>query len=150
MILHPERRPTIGTLLTKNEPGNDCGICFGPGKTFGDVVTPYVIQLRLTRLLPGEHEGEVDFDDLLRTRYLEQTNWPCVFSLIDGTVSWQVDWSPVNTSIVVGNIITMRTVFVALGGPLCSVDLPNDNIAPAGKIAYGGFANVTWDLEGLE
>lgn len=140
----------MGTPLPPNEPGNPCTVCWGVGKAFGDEPTPKVIQLRLTSLLPGEYSDEADFDNLLVTHYLEQTGLPCLYEIIDGMLSWTVNWNPTNTYISVYNFGTLRTVFHNLTGEICLVDVPNQNTSPDDNIAWNGFANITWDLEGLE
>lgn len=140
---------TMGTPLPPNEPGNNCDVCWGPGKLFGDGPTPTIIQLRLTSLLPGEFEHEADFDNLLVTHWLVQRGLPCVFTIFDGPLEWTVGWNPANTTVSVTNVNTLRQVFFNSTDAKCLVDLPNKIIVPAAHIAYNGFANVTWDLEGL-
>ncbi len=140
---------TMGTPLPPNEPGNDCILCWGTGKPFGDGPTPTVIQLRLTSLLPGEFADEADFDNLLVTHWLVQTGLPCLYNIIDGNISWNVNWNPTNTNISVVNLNTVRQVFNNLTFTKCQLDLPNQLTGPDGNIAFGGFANITWDLEGL-
>ncbi len=139
----------MGTPLPPNEPGNDCLVCWGPAKDFGDGATPTVIQLRLTSLLPGEFADQADFDNLLVTHWLQQTGLPCLYNIIDGNISWNVNWNPTNTNISVFNINTVRPVFNNLTFTKCQLDLPNQLTGPTGTIAFGGFANITWDLEGL-
>jgi len=140
----------VGTPLKPNEPGNNCTVCWGSGKPFGNGPTPTVIQLRLTSLLPGEYADDADFDNLLVTHYLEQTGLPCTFNIIDGNLSWTVAWNSTNTYIGVYDFGTLRPVFQGYIDEVCEVDLPSTLISPSGNIAWNGFANITWDLEGLE
>jgi len=139
----------MGTPLPPNEPGNPCTVCWGVGKSFGDGPTPKVIELRLTSLLPGEYADEADFDNLLVTHWLEQTGLPCVYNIIDGMLSWSVNWNPTNTYISVYNFGTLRTVFHNLTVEKCLLDLPNQNTGPDDNIAWNGFANITWNPEDL-
>lgn len=139
----------MGTPLPPNQPGALCNVCWGVGKDFGNGPTPRVIQLRLTRLLPGEHWDQADEQNLLTTHWLEQQADPCVFLIVDGDYRWFVEWRPTTTIVAVRNLATLRFVFVFEAPPICQVDMPSDIIAPEGNIAYNGFANITWDLEGL-
>ena len=139
----------MGTPLQPNAPGNLCDVCWGPDEAFGPAPTPSIIQLRLTRVLPGEHADEVDFDSLLRTHCLVQRGLPCVFSIFDGPLEWTVGWNPGNTTVSVTSTSTIRGVFFNSTPTECLLDLPNLITGPTGVIAYGGFANITWDLEGL-
>jgi len=140
----------MGTPLRPNEPGNRCSICWGHGKTFGIAPTPKVIQIRLTSLLMGNHGSEEIMQNLLVTHYLEQQVDPCRFEITDGAHLWFVEWAPTATLVAVRNTFTLRFAFVATVPAICEVDMPSDIIDPVGSIAYNGFANITWDLEGLE
>jgi len=116
----------MGTPLQPNEPGNDCINCFGVGKTFGDVVTPTIVQVRLTSLLPGE----------FYTEPAEQ-------------LPWTLSGPPPRTILFVMEIAPARPAFDQQFAPLCALDIESGLSWPAGTIMYGGFANITWDLEGL-
>ncbi len=139
----------MGTPLQPNAPGNLCDVCWGPGEAFGPAPTPSIIQLRLTDLLPGQFAGDANFDNLLVTHWLTQTGLPCLFNIIDGLISWSVNWNPTNTSIGVFHIGTVRSIFNFSAAPICQLELPNTNGGPTGTIAWNRFANITWDLEGL-
>ncbi len=138
----------MGTPLTANEPGNLCIVCWGPGKTFGPAPTPAVITLTLSGLLPGEFWDPDDEPNLLTPHLLEQTGLPCLFNIIDGDFTWNVNWNPTNTTITVNNRFTLRLVFNALIFTPCL--LSAGNTTPfAGNIATGGTATITWSLGGL-
>ena len=140
----------MGTPLPPNEPGTPCLNCFSVGKPFGTLLTPHVIQMRLTSTLPGEFSDEADFDNLLVTHYLEQSIPPCSYEIIDGTIAWRLYWDPFQTFVEIRSVLTARFVFFASPFDLCALDLTNFFQTPAGRIAYGGFVNITWDQEGLE
>lgn len=141
---------TMGTPLTPNEPGNTCSICWGVGKTFGNGPTPTVVELRLTSLLPGEFWDQASEQNLLTTHWLEQQVNPCRFEITDGNFLWFVEWGPSATLVAVRNTVSLRFVFVATVPAICEVDMPSDIVDPVGSIAWNGFANITWDVEGLE
>ena len=140
----------MGTPLLPNEPGFTCHICWGHAKPFGIAPTPKVIQIRLTALLPGEHATDEVMQNLLVTHYLEQQPDPCRYEITDGAFLWFVEWAPTATLIAVRNTITLRFAFVVVTPAICQVDLPSDISGPLGNIAWNGFANITWDPEGLE
>ena len=139
----------MGTRLPRNEPGNNCPVCFGPGKAFGDVVTPHVMQMRLTSLLPGEHWDDAYELTLLTTHWLEQTAQPCLWEIFDAPLRWRLEWHPAITIVSVRDLVTLKFAFVSSQPPICAVDVPSDIIDPVGNIAWNGFANFTWDEEGL-
>ncbi|GAH49023.1 unnamed protein product, partial [marine sediment metagenome] len=59
----------MGTPLPPNLPDTLCANCWGPGKVFGDVPTPRVVNAALTKFIPGEH-WDPDHDQLLLTTHL--------------------------------------------------------------------------------
>ena len=140
----------MGTLLLPNEPGNDCLVCWGIGKDFGDGPTPHVIQMRLTSTLPGEFSDEANFDNLLVTHYLEQKVPPCSYEIIDGDIAWRLFWNFGQSFVEIRSIVTARFVFFAQPFDECALDFTNVFQTAPGRIAYGGFVNITWDLEGLQ
>lgn len=139
----------MGTPVNKQEPANLCPICWGPGKPFGDPPTPQIVQIRLTRLLPGEFFTDAYEEQLLRTHWLEQQVDPCRFVIFDPPLQWFVEWAPTATLVAVRDLATLRFAFVATVPAICQVDMASDIAAPLGNIAWNGFANITWDLEGL-
>jgi len=140
----------MGTPLPPNEPGADVNLCWGPTKPFGPGPTPHVIKLRLTRLLQGEYGSDAVEQNMLMTHLLEQTVNPMKFEIYDGRFYWWVEWHPSATLVAVRDTISLRFCFVATVPAICQVDMPSDSIHWAGSIMYGGFANITWDPEGLE
>ncbi|KKL95120.1 hypothetical protein LCGC14_1857800 [marine sediment metagenome] len=142
-------RFNMGTPLPPNQSGNDCTVCWGTGKPFGDGPTPTVIQLRLTSLLPGEFEDLADFQNLLVTHWLTQQVDPCRFEITDRGFLWFVEWAPTATLVAVRDLSSLRFVFVATLPAICQVDMPSDIAGPAGNIAWNGFANITWNPEDL-
>ncbi len=140
----------MGTPLPRNIPGNICNRCWGPTKPFGPGPTPRVIKLRLTRLLQGEFGNDVIEQNMLTTHLLEQQVDPCRFEIQDGVFLWFVEWAPTATLIAVRDLGSLNFTFVVVTPGLCALDLPSDITQPIGNIMWSGFANITWDLEGLE
>jgi len=140
----------MGTPLPPNEPGNIGNKCWGDGKPFGPGPTPRVIKLRLTRLLQGEFGNDAVEQNMLMTHLLEQTATPLKFEIYDGRFYWFVDWSQSATLIAVRDTISLRFCFGVISPYICQLDLANDYDRWASTIMYGGFANITWDREGLE
>jgi len=139
----------MGTPLPPNEPGNPCTNCFGFGKAFGELVTPKVIQLRLTSLLPGEFYDQ-DFEQfLLTTHYLEQYTSPCHYRIESNDFRFDLLWYTIQTVVQILHLPTYRQVFDNTSALGCSTDIENLLVNPTGVITYGGFANITWDREGL-
>lgn len=140
----------MGTPLPPNSSGFRCPICWGSGKTFGFTETPRVMQMRLTALNPGEHSNSEIEQNLLVTHYLIQQADPCRWEIIDGTFLWFLEWAPTATLVAVRALISLRFAFAAIVPTICQLDVASDIISPVGSIAWGGFANFTWDLEGLD
>lgn len=140
----------MGTPLPPNEPANNCQFCWGVGKPFGDNPTPRVIEARLTRLIPGEFWTDDDDQLLLTTHYLEQRVAPCEWFITDGTFRWSLNYNIQFTSFEVARIADNKIVFVDDQPAPCLVDIPNANIAPAGVVAWNGFANFTWNPEDID
>ncbi len=140
----------MGTPLPPNEPGTLGNLCWGIGKPFGPGPTPKVVKLRLTRLLQAEFGNDAVEQNMLTTHLLEQQVDPLRFDIQDGRFLWFVEWAPSATLIAVRDLISLRFSFVSIVPQICQLDLPSDIVDPAGSIMWGGFANVTWDLEGLD
>jgi len=140
----------MGTPLPPNESGDIGNLCWGTNKPFGPGPTPRFIKLRLTRLLQGEFGNDAVEQNMLMTHLLEQQLDPLRFEIQDGRFLWFVEWAPSATLISVRDLISLRFSFVVVAPELCAVDLPSDIIQPDGNIMWGGFANVTWDREGLD
>jgi len=139
----------MGTPLEPNEPGASCGNCWGIGKDFGDEPTPQVIQLRLTSLLPGDYWDEEFEQFLLTTHYLEQTASPCHYQIESSGFRFVVIFLSSQTVVQVVHLPTARQVFDNTIAPKCALDIANNLTTGVGVIMYNGFANVTWDKEGL-
>lgn len=139
----------MGTALPPNEDGNLCDICWGLGKAFGETPTPKVIQLRLTSLLPGDY-WEPEYEQiLLATHYLEQTIYPCLWEIRDAVFLWSVHFRDIGTAIDVDRRSDSRPAFKTFFGPVCGLDHESNLVGPALNVAWNGFANITWDTEGL-
>lgn len=140
----------MGTPLPPNEPGNLCAICWGAGKPLGDSPTPTVIQARLTSLLPGFAWNPDDEQLLWTTHYLTQRGNACEFRIQDGTFEWFLFFGPTNTHFSVTRNADGFLVFFHGTDQPCELDLDNELTLFTDGIAHNGFANLTWDLEGLE
>lgn len=139
----------MGTPLPPNEPGDPCTVCWGPGKEFGSGPTPKVIQLRLTRLLPGEHYTEASEQFLLTTHHLEQLYAPCYYTIDARGFRLDVLFWLGSTHVLVSHVDEGWGVFYNTTAPECSLDLENLFTSPADNVMYGGFANITWSTKGL-
>ena len=140
----------MGSPLPPNEPGSDFNLCWGPGKPFGIGFTPHVIKMQLTRIIQGELGNDEFEQNMLVTHLLEQTINPMKFEIYDDRFYWFVEWHPSATLISVRDEITLKHCFVATLPAICQVDAPNEVINWANNFMYGGFANITWDREGLD
>lgn len=140
----------MGTPLPPNLPANDCTSCWGVGKPFGDTPTPKVIEVRLTRLLPGEFWNPVDEQLLLTTHYLEQHAFPCVWSIVSGPFDWTLNFNDQFTLLEVKHTASNKLVFIDDEPPACEVDFPSRLTVPTNNFAWNGFANITWNPEDLE
>lgn len=140
----------MGTALPKNEPGWQSNLCWGDAKPFGPGPTPRIIQLRLTSLLQGEFGNDETEQNMLMTHWLEQVPGTLHYQIYDGRFYWFIEWHPSATLIAVRDTISLRFCFVATLPAICQLDAPNEVITWANNFFYGGFANITWDREGLD
>lgn len=139
----------MGTPLPANEPATPCTSCWGIGKPFGDNPTPELIQVRLTNLLPGEFSTPEIEQDLLVTHYLQRVIDFCTWEITANGLLWRLVYSDQFTTLVVESTTTGKRAFLDTLPPTCQLDFPSALIVPDDHIAYNGFANITWDLEGL-
>ena len=139
----------MGTPLPPNEPGLLCPLCWGPAKLFGDGPSPLVIQVRLTRFLPGDSFEDPQEQLLLQTHWLEQLAGPCSWRIDDGIFVWFAEFTSFETVVDVRRKLDNKPAFVGAFTDVCATDLPNTLLQPIGNVAFGGFANINWDLEGL-
>lgn len=139
----------MGTPLPANEPTTDCPTCWGPGKPFGPGPTPHIVQVRLTSMRPGEFFTEASEQFLLTTHHLISTIGTCNWQLEASAFRFILDYLGPTSILLVSHLPTAHGVFDNTLAPLCSADIPNLLVNPAGTIMFGGFANITWDLEGL-
>lgn len=138
----------MGTPLASNEPANLCTTCWGPGKPFGEGPSPKVVEVRLTSLLPGEfHTTELE-QLILTTHWLEQVINPCIYHINAGGLTWSLGWFSPFTTLSVIESATAHPVFDNQFAPLCSVDFGSTLFHALGTIMFGGFANITWSLDG--
>lgn len=139
----------MGTPLPANEPGELCSVCWGPGNPFGPGPTPRVVQMRLTSMLPGDNFTTELEQLLLTTHYLQQTFDPCFWRIDDGSFLWTFSLFPGLSQCEVFSGPPIRNSFTGTIATSCLVDFPDLTTSPADQVLWGGFANITWDLEGL-
>lgn len=137
----------MGTPLPENLIDNDCANCWGPGKTFGDFDTPRVINVALTKLLPGEHWNPDHEQLLLTTHLLEQQIGNCLWAIDDGIFFWRYQFGLFFTIATVRRNADNKPVFVDNFPPTCNTDIESSLLQPLGNVAYGGFLNAYWDQE---
>lgn len=140
----------MGTPLPPNEPGNDCTVCWGAGKRFGDNPTPKILTVTLHDLEPGVFWWD-SLESLLYTPHLLiQTASTCVWYVEDEHFSWHVDFLLAKTSISITQIVNSAIVLASDKLGPCETNIPNEITAPAGVFAINGWASIGWDPEGLE
>lgn len=140
----------MGTPIPPNEPANNCAQCWGPGKAFGDFPTPRFMSVELTKFLPGEFwlpEYELL---LLTTHDLVQLGPPCQWQVVAPPFQWFLNYAPGFTFFMVAHTPTGKLAFFEPNAPDCAIDFPSSLVAPNNRIAYGGFANITWNPEDLD
>lgn len=137
----------MGTPLPPTETGDPCTVCWGPGKPFGDRNTPKVIQLRLTSMLPGEFYTQEFEQFLLTTHYLEQFGEPCHYRIESNGFRFDLLFEMSFTFVLIVHLPTAHGVFTNTSAPVCSTDIENLFTSGIGLIMYGGFANLTWEVE---
>ena len=140
----------MGTPLPPNQPGNLCDLCWGPGKPLGPPPTPTTIVMRLTSMLPGDNFTPELEQLLLTSHYLVQTFEPCIWRIDDGSFIWRWLFFPGLSQCEVFSGPPVRNSFTGTVAAPCLLDLANLSTTPADQVMFGGFANITWDLEGLE
>ncbi len=139
----------MGTPLPKNEPRDDCTICWGPGKPFGDSPTPRFIAAQFTQFLPGQlWLPEYDIL-LLTTRDLEPIDAPCQWQIIAAGFQWFLNFTPDFTFFMIIHIASGKRAFWQPNAPLCALDIQNSDTQPFDRITYGGFINLTWNPEDI-
>lgn len=140
----------MGTPLPPNEPGDNCFVCWGVGKKFGNTTTPRIINVRLSALSPGDFWDPADEQLLLTPHSLVQGPGPCRFQVSDAKFSWELIYFFDRTLLSIIRLSDTKVVFRHEAGPNCLTSIPNQLIVPTDVVAFNGFANIDWNLEGLE
>lgn len=140
----------MGTPLPPNEPGDNCFVCWGVGKRFGDTTTPRIITVQLFDLQQGDFWNANDEQLLLTPHSLIQGPGPCVYSVNDEKFSWVLVYFFDRTLLIIIRVSDTKVVFRHEATPICLLTIPNELTDPNDVIAINGFANVSWNLEGLE
>jgi len=139
----------MGTPLPPNEDGDNCTVCWGTDKPFGDGATPRTIEVTFRDLLPGEFWDPTKEQSLLAPHLLVQTASPCTWTIESS--DWLVSLSFSATEVDLSLRILPSGSFAfrqRLAAP-CLHRYFNSFNNPAGLVAYSGFADLTWNLEGL-
>jgi len=137
----------MGTRIPPNAPGNQCTVCFGVGKTFGQTDTPKILEVILQDLEPGpawntDLEGTI----LTRKRLIQQAN-PCEYSLREGDVLFFWRWGGSTTLYSVEDVVTPTEYFRGSQGGVCLLELDNDLLTSPFIGATGGVALASWNPE---
>lgn len=140
----------MGTRLPQNEPGERCFTCFGPGLTFGDVVTPKFVSLQLINLQQGEFWIPEDEHLLTTPHLLEQTPTACKWSITDQDYTFELHWDGALSIAFVVNNATGKTVHGLNAIATCLLSLTDLIEQPAGRQGFGSTAVITWSREGLD
>lgn len=130
-------------------PGDDCPFCFGTDKTFPDP-TPKYITIQFWDWTEGEFWLEIYRDELENPHVMSQRPFlPCKYFATSGNLDWHWWWGdPVDFCRIGFGDIVDPLCFDALQGPPCKQIMDNEIIAPAGVIAFGGYATVTLGVAG--
>ena len=139
----------MGTPLPPNEPAVPCPTCWGPGKPFGDSVTPHAVSLTFTGLKPAEFWIPAAEQSILIPHLCVNTGSPCQWHLFFGNYAIALVWGPAGTILSFTNTATSRFLFLHQALDACLHGYPNDLVEPVGRQAFGGSVSITWSLEGL-
>lgn len=139
----------MGTPLPPNQPGPNCGLCWGPGKPFGDFQTPRFITVTLTGIAPGDDWNPAHEQLLLTPHLLDQVITPCDWDIRDGIFLWNIRFTTSGTSASISRVQDALTVFVANPPGQCQTVLQNQQTDPFMVVGINGILTITWDLEGL-
>lgn len=140
----------MGTPLPPNEPGNDCALCWGVGKPFGDGPTPHMVNASLFMILPGEFWEPSEETLLLSSHQLIQHFGPCFWRVDDGQFVWIFELDGLETRFQVRRNSDNRPVFVGILPEICGTSIESGLFQPLGNVAFSGFANVVWSPGDLE
>lgn len=139
----------MGTPLPANEPGDNCFVCWGVDKEFGNTTTPRIITVQLSGLLPGAFWRPADQQLLLTPHSLIQGPGACRFQVTDAEFSWTLFYLFDRTIFTILRLFDTRSAFLHESIQKCRTSLPNDHTAPLNVIAYNGTASISWSLAGL-
>lgn len=140
----------MGTPLKPNEPGDACFDCWGEGKPFGEGPTPKTVIVTLSDFQPAKFWDQSFDQTLLTPHLLEQSFDACSYEIDDAGFNWFLWWKPTETLLVVQHVNLASNAFFHRDPPICDTLLPDQGTTPQFRVAIGGFANITWDREGLE
>jgi len=149
IILYNLRGIKMGTPLPPNEPGDNCFVCWGVGKSFGNTTTPRKIGVQLFGLEPGDF-WDADDDQLLLTPHcLIQGPGACRWQVSDARFSWELIYFFDKTLLSIIRLSDTKVVFRHESSPICLTFIPNELTDPDDVVAFNGNATVSWSLEGL-
>ncbi len=139
----------MGTPLPPNEPGDTCSVCWGPDKPFGDGVTPHVLTVNFKMLQQGQFWDPTKEQTLLAPHLLIQGPSACSWSLQSADWLVSVTFSPTEVDVSLRILPSGSFAFRQRLALPCLYRYFNSFTAPAGLVAFGGLADLSWDLEGL-
>lgn len=139
----------MGTPLPPNDAGDNCFVCWGVDKAFGNTPTPRIITVKLSGLLPGDFWLQDDEQLLLTPHSLIQGPGPCRFQVSDAKFSWALVYLFDRTIFSILRFLDTKSVFGHESTQQCLTSIPNDQITPTNFIAYKGTASISWSVKGL-
>ena len=129
--------------------GDSCLLCFGSGKTFGDVPTPERIKVVFSGIQSCPLKSAPTGGTYILTQY---PGYPCFYTATDGPLYIEASFYTAG-----GSPVTLVTLYEASKwyfsgtGPICSTIISNDlDLAAcsiAGNNGFGGQAEISWGPE---
>ena len=139
----------MGTPLLPNDIGEDCEICWGPDKIFGDGPTPKFIWLEFSDYTvgPGWNVG-CDIAAAI-PHLLQQGEWPCIFSLSAGNYFFRWRWLETSTNVIIQQIDPARTLISMSVNEIGAVTIVDDTPSNPADAYLFGTAKIHWSSSGL-
>jgi len=138
----------MGTPLDENVPANSCPLCFGASGPLG-LVQPTYIDVRIFDVVPGPNADLLVNGLPNGTWRLKLTNG-CLYEYFTADQQVTVQWTVNNTLVRHRDSSSIITFNAAANSIICGTALDSQITASAFSACYGGSAEITWPLGGLE
>ncbi len=134
----------MGQTLPISDPGVTCPNCFGPGKTFGDVITPRYVIVTFKDIQPGPAYNGDSLEHLnVTVELIQDSGLPCTWGLNSASGSYLLFWSS-GQALLQWHDGDGFPVFFSPVNPLCSVEFPGSLGPQPAQRYFGGTAEVRW------